>query len=147
LQSPHCPRSGGTIDALRRAAVELGVFLELEAPDGGHDPRLLDAEHMQRFVADQRHREREALPSLALKRPDGSASIVSETTRSIVFNAARKLLRTALDSGTADRIGLSREFVVAAPAAGKTMGRVPRRPFPDEVARALADPDNLARLR
>ena len=41
LQSPHCPRSGGTIDALRRAAVELGVFLELDAPGGGHDPRLL----------------------------------------------------------------------------------------------------------
>jgi integrase len=146
LQSPRCPRSGGTIDALRRAAVELGVFLELEGPERGHDPRLLDAEHMRRFVADQRHREREALPSLALKRSDGSASTVSETTRSIVFNAARKLLRTALDSGAADRIGLSREFIVAAPAAGKSTGRVPRRPFPDEVARALADPDNLARL-
>jgi hypothetical protein len=43
------------------------VFLELDAPGGGHDPRLLDAAHMRRFVADQRHRERDALPSLALK--------------------------------------------------------------------------------
>jgi integrase len=146
LQSPRCPRSGGSIDALRRAATELGVFLELDAPDGGHDPRLLDATHMQRFVADQRQRERDALPSLALTRPDGTASTVSETTRSIVFNAARKLLRTALDTSAADRIGLSREFIVAAPTAGASTGRVPRRPFPDEVARALADPDNLARL-
>jgi len=122
------------------------VLLELEAPDAGHNPRLLEAEHMRLFVADQRHRERESLPSLALKRSDGTASTVSETTRSIVFNSVRKLLRTALDTGSADRIGLSREFIVAAPTAGKSTGRVPRRPFPDEVARALADPDNLARL-
>jgi integrase len=146
LQSPRCPRSAGSVDALRRAATELGVFLELDAPDGGHDPRRLDATHMRRFVADQRHRERDGLPSLALTRPDGAASTVSGTTRSIVFNAARKLLRTALDTGAAERIGLAREFIVAAPTAGASTGRVPRRPFPDEVARALADEDNLARL-
>ena len=81
-----------------------------------------------------------------MKRPDGSASIVTTTTRSLVFNAVRKLLRDASDDGAADRIGLGREFVVAAPAAGKTTGQTPRRPFTDEVARALADPDNLARL-
>ena len=81
-----------------------------------------------------------------MKRPDGSASIVTTTTRSLVFNAVRKLLRDASDDGAAERIGLGREFVVAAPAAGKTTGQTPRRPFTDEVARALADPDNLARL-
>ncbi|HEX5349073.1 MAG TPA: tyrosine-type recombinase/integrase [Pseudonocardiaceae bacterium] len=146
LGSPRCPRDGGCVDSLRRAAVERGAFLELDAPEGGHDPRLLDAEHMRRFVADQRRRERDRLPSLAVTRPDGSASTVTTTTRSIVFNTARKLLRTALDTGTADRIGLSRDFIVAIPTAGAATGRTPRRPFPDEVARALADPDNLARL-
>ena len=146
LQSPQPPRTGGVFDATRRAATELGVFLENDAPEGGHDPRLLGGEHLRRFVADQRHRERDGLPSLAMKRPDGSASIVTTTTRSLVFNAVRKLLRDASDDGAADRIGLGREFVVAAPAAGKTTGQTPRRPFPDEVARALADPDNLARL-
>ena len=35
---------------------------------------------------------------------------------------------------------------MAAPTAGASTGRVPRRPFPDQVARALADPDNLNRL-
>ena len=146
LQLPQPPRTGGVFDATRRAATELGVFLENDAPEGGHDPRLLDGEHMRRFVADQRRRERDGLPSLAMKRPDGSASLVTTTTRSLVFNAVRKLLRDASDDGAADRIGLSREFTVAAPAAGKTTGQTPRRPFPDEVARALADPDNLARL-
>jgi len=101
---------------------------------------------MRRFVADQRHRERESLPSLAMKRPDGTASIVTTTTRAIVFNAVRKILRAALDDGVTDRIGLGREFIVAAPNAGVSIGKTPRRPFPDEVARTLADEDNLRRL-
>ena len=146
LASARCPRTGGVFDATRRAAVELGAFLEIDAPDGGHDPRVLGTEHMRRFVADQRRRERDGLASLAVKRPDGSASTVTTTTRSLVFNAVRKILREALDDGSADRIGLRREFIVAVPTAGATTGRTPRRPFPDEVARALADPDNLRRL-
>ena len=146
LRSPRCPRSASPIDGFRRAAVELGVFLETEAPGGGHDPAVLRREHMQRFVADQRHREREALPSLAVKRAGGVASIVTTTTRSILFNAARKLLRDALENGAAQKLGLDREFIIEIPNAGATMGRTARRPFPDEVARALADEANLAEL-
>jgi integrase len=146
LRSPGCPRSASPVDDLRRAAVELGTFLDLDAPDGGRDPAALRREHMDRFVADQRHREREGLPSLAITRPGGAASTVTTTTRSIVFNAARKLLRDALEDGAADRLGLDREFIIAIPTAGATMGRTPRRPFPDEVARALADEANVAEL-
>jgi integrase len=144
LRSPGCPRTASPVDGLRRAAAELGVFLDLEAPGGGHDPAVLRREHMDRFVADQRHRERQALPSLAVKRPGGGPSTI--TTRSMVFNAARKLLRDALETGAAERLGLDREFIIAIPAAGATMGRTARRPFPDEVARALADQANLAAL-
>ena len=146
MRSPKCPRSGGVFDGIRRAATELGAFLEVDAPGGGHDPTVLDGEHMQRFVADQRHRERNGLPSLGITRPDGSASTVTTSTRSVVFNALRKMLREAMDTGATDRIGLAREVVVAVPTAGATTGRIPRRPFPDEVARALADEDNLRRL-
>jgi integrase len=146
LRSPGCPRSASPVDVCRRAAIELGAFLELEAPGGGRDPAVLRREHMDRFVADQRHREREALPSLAVTRPGGAASTVTITTRSMVFNAARKLLRDALENGAADRLGLDREFIIAIPTAGATMGRTPRRPFPDEVARALADEANLSEL-
>ena len=67
-------------------------------------------------------------------------------TRSIVFNAMHKMLRDAMDTGAADRIGLAREFIIAVPTAGATTGRTPRRPFPDEVARALADETNLRQL-
>ena len=35
---PGCPRTGGTFDAFRRAATELGAFLAVDAPGGGHDP-------------------------------------------------------------------------------------------------------------
>ena len=147
LQSPRCPRSGGVIDGIRRAAIELGAFLEIDAPGGGHDPTVLDGEHMRRFVADQRRRERDGLPSLAIKQPGGKTSIVTTVTRSIVFNALHKMLRDAMDTGAADRIGLAREFIVAVPTAGATTGRTPRRPFPDEVARALADETNLRQAR
>jgi integrase len=146
LRSPGCPRTASPVDGFRRAAAELGVFLELEAPGGGHEPAALRREHMDRFVADQRHRERQALPSLAVKRPGGGPSTVTITTRSMVFNAARKLLRDALERGAAERLGLDREFIIAVPAAGATLGRTARRPFPDEVARALADEANLAAL-
>jgi integrase len=146
LQSPRCPRSANVIDAMRRAAIELGAFLEVDAPSGGHNPGVLQGEHMRRFVADQRHRERDGLPSLGIKRSGGSASIVTTTTRSVLCNALRRMLRDALDNGTADHIGLGREFIIVVPTAGAATGKTARRPFPDEVARALADESNLLRL-
>ena len=145
LQSPHCPRSGGTFDAFRRAALELSAFLAIDAPGSGRDPTVLDARHIQRFAADQRHREREGQASLVMRRQDGTPSIVTATTRAITFNHARKLLRWALEAGAAEQAGPPREFITAMPAAGGIPLRK-RAPFPDEVARALADEANLARL-
>jgi len=80
-----------------------------------------------------------------MKGSDGQPSIVSANTRSVVANGIRKLLRDALETGAADRLGLDREFITAMPAAGGAPLRA-RRPFPDEVARALADETNLAML-
>jgi hypothetical protein len=95
LQSPRCPRSGGVIDGIRRAAVELGAFLEIGAPVGAHDPTVLDGEHMRRLIADQRRRERDGLPSPAIKQPGGKASIVTTVTRSTVFISADSHSETA----------------------------------------------------
>ena len=50
-----------------------------------------------------------------------------------------------LESGAADRFGLDRGFIVAAPCAGFEPTRT-RRPFPDHVAKALADQTNLAQF-
>ncbi|MFD8362370.1 tyrosine-type recombinase/integrase [Streptomyces hygroscopicus] len=145
LRSPSCPRSGRTFDDMRRAGLELSTFLELRAPAGGHDPQTLTAEHMHQFVADQRQRERDGLASLAARGLHGKPSIVTANTRTAVFHRTRRLLRRALESGEAERLGLDRAFITAMPAPGRAIVRS-RPPFSDGVARALANEANLRRL-
>jgi integrase len=145
LRSPRCPRSTRPFDDMRRAGLELSAFLELAAPDGGHDPRTLTAQHMQQFAADHRCRERDGLRSLGFRGRGGKPSIVTANTRLAVFHRTRILFREALESGEAERIGLSRAFVTAMPEPGPII-RHTRAPFPDEVARALADEANLRKL-
>jgi integrase len=145
LRSPGCPRSGKTFDDMRRAGLELSAFLELRAPGGGHDPRALAAGHMHEFAADQRQRERDGLVSLAARGVNGRPSVVTAYTRQAVFCSTRRLLRGALESGEAERLGLDRGFITSMPATEK-MPRRARPPFTDEAARALADEDNLRKL-
>ena len=147
LRSAGCPRTAGPLDNVRRACLELSAFLLAEAPGGGDGPAALQAGHAHRFIADQRHRERHGMASLAITRSDGTPSAVTANTRGIVFGQARRLLRYALDTGRAEQLGLDRAFITAMPAAGGASGGKPRRrPFPDDVARALADQANLAQL-
>jgi integrase len=145
MWSAHRPRSGGPADYLRRACIELSAFLAADAPDGGHDPAVLRAEHAQRFADDQQHRARHGLASRGVKGPGGTPSTVTANTRCLVVNGVRKILRDAMDSGVAERLGLGREFITAIPSARHRRSQA-RRPFPDEVARALADEANLARF-
>jgi len=145
LRSPKCP-TRSPFDRLRRACLELGEFLALDAPEGGHDPRLLRADHLHRFVADYRHREHNGLSSLVLSRNDGKPAVVTAGTRADVFAALRRLLLDAWKQGRLDSIGLSREFAVAMPASSGPRGGKVRRPFPDHVAKALVDETNLLRL-
>ena len=145
LRSPSCPRSGGTFDHTRRAGLELSAFLEACAPGGGHDPRVLTAGHMHKFAADQRQRELDGLASLGARGVHGKPSIVTANTRQAVFHRTRRLLRGALESGEAERLGLDRGFITAMPAAGRVIQRS-RPPFTDGVARALADEANLQAL-
>lgn len=145
LQSPRCPRSRGPFDNYRRAVVALSAFLEVDAPDGGHDPAALGEEHAQRFVADQRHRARHGLASLGLHRSDGKPSTVTDITCRATFNHVRALAHRALETGATEQIGLPRTFVTALPVGGADPKRS-RSPFSDELARALADEANLCRL-
>jgi hypothetical protein len=55
------------------------------------------------------------------------------------------IMRGALESGEADRLGLDRGFITAMPAAGRIVQRS-RPPFPDGVARALAGEASLQAL-
>ena len=72
LRSPQCPRTASFMDCARKGCVELGAFLQAQAPGGGHDPALLRAEHIERYVAEVRRRERLKLPTLKL--PPGATS-------------------------------------------------------------------------
>jgi integrase len=107
---------------------------------------VLTAEHAGRFVAEIRRRERLGLPALTLgsRGPDTRAVITSQM-RHQVFNGVRRVLRHALDSGGYDRIGLDRGFITAMPHGGPMVTRS-RRPFSDDLARALAEETNLAHL-
>jgi integrase len=99
---------------------------------------------MAGFVADQRMRARDGLPSLHL-RLDGKQATVSAWTCRNAFNYGRMLLRPMLDSRRPEEIGLDRSFITALPPGGRATGRT-RSPFTDDVARALADPANLEQL-
>jgi integrase len=146
LRSADCPRSAAPFRAMQRACLELGAFMELRAPGGGHDPRELTAEHMHQFTADLRQRELDGLPSLVTPGTRGGRPLtVTAAIRLSVFGAVRRLLRSTLESGEAGRLGLSRDFITAMPSAGAPVHRS-RPPFPDEVARALAEEENLQRL-
>ncbi|MET8181519.1 site-specific integrase [Streptomyces sp. NPDC005336] len=145
LRSASCPRSAQPVDFVRRAGAELSAFLLAEAPGGGHDPTVLRAEYAHRFVADLRNRERLGLAFRGHARLDGRKSKVTEYSRRVVFNYGRALLRGALTTGSAERIGLDRAFIAAMPVGGPGTPRS-RNPFPDEVARALADEANLQQL-
>lgn len=146
LRSPRCPRTGGCLDQPRKACLEPGVFLESNAPDGGHDPRLLRAEHMERFVAEYRRRERLGLPTFALPgRVKGKQALVTSALRRPLFNSGRLVLHGGLLSAEEDRIRLDRGFIAALPPGGRASTRT-RSPFPDEVAQALSDEGNLQRL-
>jgi len=145
LRGPRCPRSCGPFDNMHRAALELSAFLEIHAPNGGHEPTELREDHVHHFVADLRHREQQGLASLIARGVHGKPSIITANRCQNILNYARSLLRGALDSGEADRLGLNRAFIIAIPSSGRIIRRS-RRPFPDEVARALADPANLDQM-
>ncbi|MEV7739118.1 tyrosine-type recombinase/integrase [Streptomyces sp. NPDC088921] len=146
LRSPQCPRTRGPFEQMRRAAVELGVFLETDAPDAGHDPTVLRREHAERFVADQRHRARHGLPSLGMVLVDGRSPTVTDLSCQFVFNGARKLLYSAITAGHAERLGIDTGFLTAIPFGGTGLKQRSRNPFSDDVARALMDETNLRRL-
>jgi integrase len=141
------PRSATPFRAPRRGCTELSAFLEVHAPGGGHDPTLLTKDHAVDFIADQRHRAKHSLPALGTYARGSSTklAIVTDHTAGQTLNGLRRVLRDAMDAVRTDVIGLHRTFIVAVPPAKETY-RHRRRPFSDEVARALAAADNLAAL-
>lgn len=137
-------RSRGPVDFRRRGCIELSAFL-LTRPGGGEDPTILTRADMVDFVADQRHRAANGLPPLGLRKHGREGTgVMTDGIACDNLNGARRLLRNAMETGASTSIGLDRAFIVALPRAQKKVGR--RKPFSDDVARALATQKNLADL-
>lgn len=145
FDSPDRPRTAGPIDQLRRCSLTLSAFLEWTLPDGGADPGQLSEDIARAFVADQTRRARNGEPQLGLYRNDGEPSTATELSKSLTFNGLRRLMRYALDSGVADTIGLSRDFMLAFPE-GKLQNPKRPRPLSDDVFEHLISPTNLKLL-
>ncbi|MEY9839361.1 tyrosine-type recombinase/integrase [Streptacidiphilus sp. EB103A] len=138
-------RSRNPVDFRRRGCIELSAFLLARAPGGGQDPTVLTGTHMVDFVADQRHRAQNGLPSLGLRKQGREGTgVMTDGIACDNLNGARRLLRSAMETGASASIGLDRAFIVAVPRVQKKVGR--RKPFSDDVAKALAAPDNLVAL-
>ncbi|MEV7213703.1 site-specific integrase [Kitasatospora cineracea] len=143
------PRSHNPLSISRRGCTEFSAFLEAAAPAGGHDPALLTRDHMLDFVKDQRHRAEHGMASLgshtSARGPlQSRPSKVTAGTVSSTFNGTRRVLRFAIDTNASLALGLDHAFIAALPTGRAKAGR--RRPFPDSVARALADEANLQEL-
>lgn len=145
LSSPDGARSAGPYDSMRRSITELSAYLKIHTPDAGHSPGLLTPQHVQDFIADQKHRAQAGLPALGRRLHTGEPVSVTANTLRFTTMLCRKLMRWALENGHTTELNLSREFVVAFPLAGKGVHRS-RNPFTDETAAALADATNLAML-
>ncbi|WP_330347484.1 tyrosine-type recombinase/integrase [Streptomyces sp. NBC_00582] len=140
------PRSITPIANPKRGCMELSAFLESRAPEGGHNPSFLTRQHMLDFVVDQRYRASHGLKSLAIHDVrTGEPNTVKAATVSRVFDGARQVLRAAMENGRASQLGVDNAFVVALPHGGNSRGGR-RKPFSDEMARALANGANLQRF-
>lgn len=142
LDGPKRPRSQGPIEAARRAVICFSTYLSDCEPHRGGLPSGLSESTAKEFAADLRRCATNRQPLRGVFNVNGEPSIATATTYPLVMNALRKVMRWAMDSGTASRIGIPREFIVALPYGGTTTMKNPR-PFSDETLRALSDPANI----
>ena len=115
------------------------------APGGGHDPRLLRAEHMANGSSPTTVTANDTAcqPSRYPDRRQAVRSVTADRAR-LCSTPAASSLRGALETGDADRLGLDRDSSRRC-RGGRARPPDPS-PFPDEVARALADEANLRQL-
>jgi integrase len=123
----------------------LSAYLRECDPFGGARPETLTGSTGREFVADFTRRVTGRQPMRGLANRDRSTSPASPTTYALTMNAIRRVLRWALESGTAHPAGLPREFIVAFPFGGAPSSKNPR-PFSDPVLATLSDPANIALL-
>ena len=142
LDGSRHPRTQGPFEQARRSIICFGTYLLDCDPHQGSRPAALSEFTARDFAADLKRRVSNAQPMRGVFNVDGSPSTATATTYPIVMNALRKVLRWAMESGTAASAGVGREFIVAIPNGGATSFKNPR-PFTDEALRKLSDPANI----
>jgi integrase len=145
LDGPRRPRTAGTFEEIRRSVVCFSAFLTDCDPGLGASPATLTENTAREFVADFARRVTNHQPVRGVFNVDGSSSPAKQISYALSMNALRRVMRWALDTGTAAAIELPREFIVAVPTGGALSHKNPR-PFSDAVLRALSDPANIALL-
>jgi integrase len=145
LDGPDRPRTQGPVEQVRRSMVCFSAYLADCDPGRGAEPSALSESTAREFVADLRRCVSEGRPLRGVFNVNGSPSVATATTYALTMSALRRVMRWAMDSGAAAKVGLPREFIVALPFGGATSFKNPR-PFTDPVLRALSDPANIAVL-
>lgn len=142
FDGPRRPRSQGSVEAVRKAMVCFANYLSDCCPRSASRPSALSEATAKEFAADLRRCVAESHALRGVFKVNGSPSTATATTYPIVMNALRRVMRWALESGTATTAGIPREFIVAIPVGGGTSVKNPR-PFTDATLRALSDPANI----
>jgi len=142
LDGSRHPLTQGPFEQARRSIICFGTYLSDCDPHRGSVPTMLSESTARDFAADLKRRVSSAQPLRGVFNVDGTPSTATATTYPIVMNSLRRVMRWAMESGTATSAGLARDFIVAVPAGGATSFRNPR-PFTDEALSKLSDPANI----
>lgn len=145
FDSPDCPRTAGPVETVRRSMVSLSAYLANYAPGEGEDAADLTERDAQGWAADYRRRVGNEEPQPGVFLADGTQPVATAMSRTLYFNAVRKVMRWALEHTEYQDRGLRREFLVAFPKGGGHTSR-PGRPIDDGVYRKIVDPENLRLL-
>jgi integrase len=142
LDGPDHARTASPFEQARRSLVCFGAYLADCDPHRGTRPETLTESTGRGFAADLKRCVSDGLAVRGIYRVDGQPSTASPTTYSLTLGSLRRVMRWAMDSGTAAGCGLPRQFVVAIPYGGNITMRNPR-PFTDPVLRELSDPAKI----
>ena len=145
LDGPQRPRSPGPFEQVRRSLICLSAYLTECDPYKGTRPQALTQASARDFVADFSRRVANRQHVRGVFNLDGSPSVATPTTYALAMNAVRRVMRSAMDTGAAATVQLSREFIIGIPYGGALSHRNPR-PFSDPVLRELSDPMNIRLL-
>jgi integrase len=142
LDGPDHARTASPFEQARRSMVCFGAYLSECDPQRGMAPGALSESTARDFAADLQRCVSNGRPVRGIFRVDGQPSTATQTTYSLTLGSLRRVMRWAMDSGTAASCGLPRQFIVAIPYGGQVTMRNPR-PFTDPVLRELSDPANI----